>query len=337
MAMKALALIFVIHAHIAVGQSGPDLPDDFNKSGESVEKALPSIRFSVIASGGPQLVKTKATKTVTEQWLVSESWCKQCPAATQRFLSGGGDKSHIVTIAEAKRRHGKSISGVPAEYQTESTVEVEYLNPAQYRYASRMQTFLNGSGTPAKGAILKHLRTGGPHQKKHWQAWHLESWNVQQLYALHDDDHADAVPTFAGESSVEATIENAEPSLNAVAAALAVHLLTEQKEKPVPEAYSGLFDIEVETPDGARSWIADMLSKQSVEFPSAGVSASWKGSDRTISVTPGAVRIAPGVTVSVKKFGVSVSTTLNACTYADDLSWVKLELVNAPDLKVVFK
>jgi len=114
-------------------------------------------------------------------------------------------------------------------------------------------------------------------------------------------------------------------------------LLTKQKDKPVPESYSGLFDIEVESPDSARSWIADMLSKQSVEFPSAGVSASWKGSDRTISVTPGAVRIAPGVTVSVKKFGVSVSTSLTGCSFAEDLSWVKLELVNAPDLTVRFK
>jgi len=337
--MNVLALILVINAHIAVGQSGPDLPDDFNRSGESaaVERAAPSIRFSVVASGGPQLVKTKATKTVTDRWLVSEDWCQNCPAAKVRFLQSGGSPLNILKIADAKRRHGKLIGGVPAEYQTESTVEVEYLNPAQYRYASRMETPLNGSGTPAKDAILKHLRTGGPHQGKHWQAWHLESWNVQQLYALHDDDHANAVPTFAADSSVEAVIENAGPSPNAVAAALAVHLLTKQKDKPVPESYSGLFDIEVESPDSARSWIADMLSKQSVEFPSAGVSASWKGSDRTISVTPGAVRIAPGVTVSVKKFGVSVSTSLTGCSFAEDLSWVKLELVNAPDLTVRFK
>jgi len=336
--MNVQALILVICAHIAVGQSGPDLPDDFGKSGEAVQiqKAAPSIRFSVVASG-PQLVKTKGTKTVAQRWLVSEDWCKTCPAAKVQFLKSGGDPINILTIADAKRRHGKTIGGVPAQYQTESTVEVEYLNPPTYRYASRMETFLNGTGTPAKDAILKHLRTGGPHQGKHWQDWHLESWNVQQLYALHDDDHAEAVPTFLGESSVEATIQNAQPSPNAVAAALAVHLLTEQKAKPVPEAYSGLFDIEVESPDSARSWLAAMLSTQSVEFPSAGVSATWKGSDRTISVTPGAVRISPGVTVAVKKFGVSVSTQLTGCSIADDLSWVKLELVNAPDLTVRFK
>lgn len=337
--MSVLALILVINAHIAVGQSGPDLPDDFGKSGEPVQiqKAAPSIRFSVIACGGTQLVKTKGTRTVTQRWLVSENWCKQCPAAKVQFLKSGGDPLNILTIADAKRRHGKTIGGVPAEYQTESTVAVEYLNPSQYRYANSMETFLNGTGTPAKDAILKHLRTGGPHQGKHWQAWHLESWNVQQLYALHDDNHAGSVPTFAAESSVEATIKNAAPSPNAVAAALAVHLLTEQKEKPVPEAYSGLFDIEVESPDSARSWAADMLSKQSVDFPAAGVSASWKGSDRKISVAPGVIRISPGVTVAVKKFGVSVSTTLNACMFAEDLSWVKLELVNAPDLTVRFK
>lgn len=331
----ATALILVIHAHIMVGMSGPDLPDDFGGSGGA---GRPTISFSTVAAGPSQLVRTKGSKVVTERWIVSEPWCKNCPAAKARFLATGGDESHVITIAEAKQRHGKSIGSIPHEFTTESKIETEYLNPAHYRYATSMQTFLNGTGTPSKDAILKHLRTGGPHQGKHWQAWHLESWNVQQLYALHDDDHADAVPTFdEADSSVEATIENAQPSLNAVAAALAVHLLTEQKEKPVPEAYSGLFDIEVESPDGARSWLADLLSKQSTEFPAAGVSASWKGSDRTISVTPGAVRISPGVTVAVKKFGMSVSTSLTGCSFDDGLTWVKLELKNAPDLTVRFK
>jgi len=196
-----------------------------------------------------------------------------------------------------------------------------------------MNTTLNGSGTPGKVAILNHLRTGGPHQKKHWQAWHLESWKTEQLYALHDDDHAGSVPEFNDEQSIEATISNATLSPDSVAAALAAHLIQGQP----PDAYAGLFDITIDTPDDARKWAASLLSKQSVEFPSAGVSASWKGSDRTISVTPGAVRMAPGVTVSVKKFGVSVSTTMTAVAFADDLAWVRLELTNAPDLTVRFK
>lgn len=35
--ISALALILVINAHLTVSQSGPDLPDDFQKSGESGE------------------------------------------------------------------------------------------------------------------------------------------------------------------------------------------------------------------------------------------------------------------------------------------------------------
>lgn len=330
--MSAIALIIVISAHITAAQAGPDLPDDFGGSGE-VAAAVPTITFAAVASGPSQLVRTTSTKKVSERFLVSEPWCANCPAAKVRFKASGGKESNIITMADAQRMHGKSISGVPTEYVIESTEAVEYIQPASYRSAARMETTLNGSGTPGKDAILKHLRTGGPHQKKHWQQWHLESWKTEQLYALHDDDHDGSVPEFSDEQSIEATIQNATLSPDTIAAALSAHLIPGQP----PDAYAGLFDITIDTPDDARKWAASLLSKQSVEFPSAGVSASWKGSDRTISVTPGAVRIAPGVTVAVRKFGVSVSTTLTACSFDPSLSWVKLELTNAPDLTVRFK
>lgn len=140
----------------------------------------------------------------------------------------------------------------------------------------------------------------------------------------------------ADQSSVTASVSNAQPSGNAMAAVLAEHLVR-SSDNPEKPAMSGLFEIDVDTPDSARGWIADMLSKQSVEFPSAGVSASWKGSDRTISVAPGRLQIQPGATVSVQKFGVSLSTTLRGVTYSDDLSWCTLELDGAPDLTVRFQ
>jgi hypothetical protein len=79
-----------------------------------------------------------------------------------------------------------------------------------------------------------------------------------------------------------------------------------------------------------------MLTKQSVEFPSAGVSAQW-GGDRTISIAPGKIRISPGAIVSARRFGVQVTATLTGVTFADDLSWVTLELKGAPDLTVKFQ
>ena len=337
MAMNsAIALVLVIHAHIMVGLAGPDLPDDFKKSG-AVEVAsfdAPSITFSAIAFGPSQLVTTTGTRKVKERWLVSEAWCSNCPAAKLRFEKAGNPESRVITIADAKQRHGKTISSVPSEYTIEIDEAVTYIQPPNYRKEWPPAYDIDGDKSPSKSKLLRYLRDGTQHQGKQWQAWYLESWQVEQLAALHSDDHNGRVPVFdEAEKAVEATITNATLSPETIAAALSAYLIPGQ----TPEAYGGLFDITIDTPDSARSWAADLLSKQSVEFPSAGVSASWKGSDRTISVTPGAVRIAPGVTVAVKKFGVSVSTTLTACSFDPSLSWVKLELTNAPDLTVRFK
>jgi hypothetical protein len=134
-----------------------------------------------------------------------------------------------------------------------------------------------------------------------------------------------------------ASISDARPSASAIAAALSAHLQRTQQSQPQTELVaSSLFDITIDTADSARVWIADMLSKQSVEFPAAGITAQW-GGDRTISIAPGKLRISPGAIVSVRKFGVSLSATLQSVTFAEDLAWVTLELDGAPDLTVRFE
>jgi len=134
------------------------------------------------------------------------------------------------------------------------------------------------------------------------------------------------------ESPVSAAVSGAQLNPDVIAAALAVHLA---KGKGVdPPAFGSLFEISIDTPDSARKWAADLLTKQSVEFPSSGVSVSWKGSDRTISVAPGRIAIKPGASVFVTRFGVEVQVSLDAVTYAGDLSSVTLELGGAPDLTV---
>ena len=341
--MNILALILILDASILASMDGPDLPDDFRKPGTTaaVEAEQPSanplspvaveptpkpeVRWETAASSSGIV---KSTATVKERWLVSESWCPSCPAAKKRFLASGGSPDNIITISKSLELHGKEIDSVPREYTTEK--EITLLNPAQYRSADKMEVLLEGSSRPGKDRILKHLRQGGPHQGKHWQAWSLESWSAEQLYALHDDDHAENVPTFE-ESAVTASIINAEPSPSLIASVLAEHL-----NRSSPAATAGLFELEIDTPESTRGWIADLLSKESIEFPGSGVSASWKGSDRTISVAAGRLRINPGATVSVRKFGVSLSTTLRGVSHADDLSWCTLELDGAPDLSIRF-
>jgi hypothetical protein len=345
--MNVLALLLIIDASILASMDGPDLPDDFRKSETTatveaeqtpaaqtpvvvVPSSTPLIHWEV-AAASRGLVKS-STK-ISERWLVSEDWCRNCPAAKQRFLASGGQPQNIITIAEAKRLHDKTIGGVPHEYTMQT--EREVIQPPSYRRQNEMTVELNNKKRPPKSEILNHLRTGGPHKGKHWQSWFLESWEAEQLYALHDDDHFDRVPTF-DEEAVSAVVANAQGSPELMAGILAAHLLRREKISE-EQAAQGLLEITVETPEGARKWAADLLSKQSVEFPQQGVSASWKGSDRTISVRPGRVQITPGAIVSVKKFGVSLSTTLRGVSFADDLSWTTLELDGAPDLTVRFQ
>jgi hypothetical protein len=334
--MNIIALILVLDASILASMSQPDLPDDFQKSsGESVAveqiKPAPSITFEAGPPVKSGIVETKST--VKERWLVSEPWCRNCPAAKSRFKASGGKDENIISIADALRLHGKVIDSVPREYTTDK--ELTLLNPAEYRSAEKMEVPLDGSSRPGKDRILKHLRTGGPHQGKHWQAWGLESWSAEQLYALHDDDHAESVPTFEAEPPVVAAVSGAQLTPDVLAAALAVHLHQSQG-LPAP-AFGSLFDISVDAPDSVVTSLAAMLSKQSVEFPNSGLAISWKGGDRTISVAPGRIQITPGATVSAQKFGVSLSTTLRGVAHADDLSWMTLELDGAPDLTVRLK
>jgi len=51
------------------------------------------------------------------QWyLVSESWCVNCPAAKVRFLTKGWPAENVLTIAEAKARFGITVSRIPYEF-----------------------------------------------------------------------------------------------------------------------------------------------------------------------------------------------------------------------------
>jgi hypothetical protein len=158
--------------------------------------------------------------------------------------------------------------------------------------------------------------------------------SAQEIGAVSLDtirDFLDGVD-LRNESPVSAAVSGAQLNPDVIAAALATHLA---KGKGVdPPAFGSLFEISIDTPDSARGWIADLLSKQSVSFPSSGVVVSWKGSDRTISVAPGRIAIQPGASVSLTKFRVEVTASLDAISYADDLSSVTLELGGAPDLTV---
>lgn len=291
----------------------------------------PVITFQKTVGASDSLVRQKST--VTDYWMVSESWCANCPAAKKRFLDSGRPADHVITIAQAKQLHGRIINSVPAEYTTSEVRET--INPPTYREQHIMQVTLNGSSKPSRESILAHLRGGGPHQGKHWQAWHLESWRTPQLYALHDDDHAGTVPTFETESAVVATVEGGSASPELFAAVLAGHLMESsgQETDDSPVLMGGLFDFTINVEDSWKRLATTILTTRQAQFPSAGITIDW-GAEQTLKKTRNAITIQPPVKVTARKWVFNYSAALNGVRYADDLSSVTLDLTGAPDVTI---
>lgn len=259
-------------AQQAAEQASPELPDDFGGRGDR------TVQWSENNPSG--LIET--TVEVAEKWLVSETWCVYCPAAKARFLKEGNPASNIITIADAKRLHGKTVSSVPFEYTTSATKT--YKQPPSYRKQWPPETSIDGHLTTlTKEKLLDHLRNGGPHQGKHWQEWHLESWSKEQLTALHEDDHDDKVPTYQEIQTVEATVTGPADS-KSIAAALVAHVQRHSKgEEGVSQGI--LPTVPIDLPDSFLAIIDGMLDQDGAN-PVNGVRLKWGEGERSITFSP---------------------------------------------------
>jgi hypothetical protein len=91
-----------------------------------IKTSIKSISSDTVAQTQPAIVTVAKAKR-REWYLVSESWCQNCPAAKRRFRSLGWPESNILTIAECERRFGFRPGHVPFEFgdpfwQSETTV-----------------------------------------------------------------------------------------------------------------------------------------------------------------------------------------------------------------------
>ena len=255
-------------AQQAAEQASPELPDDFGGRGDR------TVQWS--EDKPSRIVET----TVTEKWLVTSENCVYCPAAKTRFLSAGNPANHIISVSEAKKRHDKTVRAVPFEYETVTT----YKQPPSYRKQWPPETSIDGHLTTlTKEKLLDHLRNGGPHQGKHWQEWHLESWSKEQLTALHEDDHDDKVPTYQEIQTVEATVSGPADS-KSIAAALVAHVQRHSKgEEGVSQGI--LPTVPIDLPDSFLAIIDGMLDQDGAN-PVSGVRLKWGEGERSITFSP---------------------------------------------------
>lgn len=304
----------------------------------------PSITFNVTAKAAPSLV-TSQWKT-TQHWLISEPWCSACPAAKRRFLAAGYPPENILSIAEAKARHGKTTSYVPYEYTTQE--EITVVQPPSYRTQWPMKSSLNGTHTPSKASLLNHLRADGPHKNKHWASWHIESWSKEQLAALHDDDHDNTVPNYVEtpeEPFMMADIEDAPASvynaLGAFSDALLYHADTGPQQSVFtsePLQYGSWFDVDVNAPDQLPVIIGSLMQTQEYRSDKLGLTLTWKG-DRSFVISRTSVKIQPAINARVSRFGLTVSASVSELKFSDDyrsLTVITPELL-VPDIQINFK
>lgn len=298
----------------------------------------PSITFQKVSKASGLVRHTVTVKG--ENYLVSEPWCPACPAAKKRFLAAGNPAENIISIATAKARFGVETSYVPYEFSSPETT-AEILQPPSYRKQWPPKWDVTGIKLPTKAQLLSHLRDNSNHSGKHWQAWHLESWDRDQLAALHDDDHEGVVPTYEEESSIVATVT--EPlslrnTLSAVVDALAYEDLSPTSTENEPVTYGSFFDVDLETPDFLPSLIAALMKDQKYDNPDLGISLSWSG-DRSFRLSSNSITMQPAIKLSAKRYGLTIGASISEIKFSDDYSSVTVVTpeVLVPDVTVNFK
>jgi thiol-disulfide isomerase/thioredoxin len=123
---------------------------------------------------------------------------------------------------------------------------------------------------------------------------------------------------------------------DSVAAAFAVHCLEDQNSGE-EATFGSLLSVNFDVPDSALEIAQQLLRRQKLELPAAGIVVDWSGDSRRIELTRNRVALTPGLQLTVAKFGLSKRCRLDAITYAEDLSCVTFELSGMLDLTVHLK
>ena len=130
----------------------------------TVDVIQPSPEFTVVVV--PQETVTVTVKTRT-RYLVSEPWCRNCPAEKVRFRAAGWPAENIITIAEALSRFGKVVSYVPFEFEADAD--------------SPQSSPQSPTRTAAESAAEKHL--------KDTHGIEVSGLSMSEMEAIHDGAH----------------------------------------------------------------------------------------------------------------------------------------------------
>jgi hypothetical protein len=137
-----------------------------------------------------------------------------------------------------------------------------------------------------------------------------------------------------------ANVEGVAASPETFAGVLAAHLMESNPTPDSPDgevAYGSLFDFSFDAPETWKQFGSKLLTAQRIEFGTAGITLDWTGPKRIFSVAADRIEISPPVKVSLNKWLIRYSCSLDGVTYTPDLSSVTMLLTGAPDLTVNLK
>jgi hypothetical protein len=150
--------------------------------------------------------------------------------------------------------------------------------------------------------------------------------------------------------SMTADVHDATATPETFAAVLAAHLAEtsgQQAADPVldglgpSQVYGSLFDLTIDAPDTWRLMAAKLLTAQRITFESAGITLDWTGPKRTFVIgggrsqtEPQQMQISPPVKVTLNKWMIRYSCSLDGVSYTPDLTRMTMLLSGAPDLTV---
>jgi hypothetical protein len=139
-------------------------------------------------------------------------------------------------------------------------------------------------------------------------------------------------PLAVSQGLSEAYVD-ADPSLEAVAAALACHIGRNQPEPPELLTGSKAYDIELDVPSGVPT-LLDLLTRKR-ELSVGGVTVDWSG-NRQIDIKDSKLIFTPAPSVELNKWLLRVRVQLKSITVTREGRQVRLELSGVPDLTINF-
>lgn len=305
MDLTTFAAIVVINAALSVAsQSSPDLPDDFAQEVNVPASQEPSEVGSAVEQNAEGDTRRPTPVDYAPAEPLPEPTC-----TIQQVVQSSGPLLTLYTTDGSFPCGGCDIQQrvIADSNIADGLISVVYVDGAT---ASSM------GGVPRWETYDKTTRASGVMKAVQLVAW-------LEMLAEHRGDRAMAF----------ADVQHCEPTVEAVMAALAVHLSEDAGQQP----FGALINVDVDLPDATTKAVFEILATGKLAYPAAGVAFEWSATTRQITAVGKKITFNPPAKITVSKWLARWTAALTAVEWDAAAKSVTMHLSGAPDLTVRFK